>query len=71
MINSAGPYSRRSARPLAAESEIDDTHAIADAEKRHRQGKKLRIDFGRIVLIHASRAARENNPFRLESENFF
>src|SRR5258705_9815325 len=58
------------AASLAAKVEIEDTHAVADAEKRHRQLKQLRADFRRVVLINARRPAGENNTFRLERGNF-
>ena len=60
------------ARRLAAESHVDETHAVADAEKRHRQLQIARREtFGRVVLVNARRSAGKDDSFGLERVNFF
>src|SRR6516165_5307844 len=56
---------------LSAKSQINDTHAITDAQERHGQFKKIFADLRRVVLINARWPARENDSLRLELANFF
>jgi len=55
---------------FAAEVEIDDTHAVADAKKRHRQLKKRRVNFGRAILVNARRSAGKDDSFGIERAHF-
>src|SRR4029079_11485712 len=48
-------------RDLATEHMCHEVHAVADAEDRHASVEDLRIDRGRIFVVHARRSAREDH----------
>ena len=59
------------ARRRAAELQVDQPHAVADAEKRHRHGEQLGAHARRVVLIHARRPAGKDDSFGVERFNLF